>query len=95
MSPPEPRSAGELADRLQLPGSVALILPRLALPHLQVAEALGAPASREALAELLGVVDEETIRELDAVLEVLADHALVWPDGAGKLRMAGSLPQAW
>ncbi|MEU2285402.1 helicase C-terminal domain-containing protein [Streptomyces sp. NPDC013178] len=98
MSPPEPRSVGELADRLQRPGSVALVLPRLTLPHLQVAEALaalGAPASRDALAELLGAANEETTRELDAVLEVLADHALVWPDDAGKLRMAGSLRQAW
>lgn len=97
-SPPEPRSVGELADRLQRPGSVALSLPRLALPHLQVAEAmaaLGVPASRDALAELLGAADEETARELDAVLEVLADHALVWPDGAGRLRMAGPLRQAW
>ena len=98
MSPPAPRSVGELADRLQRPGSVALVLPQLALPHLQLAEALaalGAPASRDALAELLGAADEETTRELDAVLEVLADHALVWPDGAGELRMAGSLRQAW
>ncbi|WP_369260506.1 helicase-associated domain-containing protein [Streptomyces sp. R35] len=98
VSPPEPRSVGELADRLQRPGSVALVLPRLALPHLQVAEALaalGAPASRDALAELLGAADDETTRELEAVLEALADHALVWPDGAGKLRMAGPLRQAW
>ncbi|MEU9185455.1 helicase C-terminal domain-containing protein [Streptomyces sp. NPDC048484] len=98
VSPPEPRSVGELADRLQRPGSVALVLPRLALSHLQVAEALaalGAPASRDALAELLGAVDDATTRELDAVLEVLADHALVWPDGAGQLRMAGPLRQAW
>jgi hypothetical protein len=98
MSPPQPRSVGELADRLQRSGSVARVLPRLALPHLQVAEALaalGAPASREALAALLGVEDEETGLELDAVLEVLADHALVWPDGAGQLRMAGPLRQMW
>ncbi|WP_181803668.1 helicase C-terminal domain-containing protein [Streptomyces shenzhenensis] len=98
VSPPEPRSVGELADRLQRPGSVALALPRLALPHLQVAEALaalGAPVSRDALAELLGVAGEESTRELDAVLEVLADHALVWPDGTGRLRMAGPLRQAW
>jgi Helicase conserved C-terminal domain len=98
VSPPEPRSVGELADRLQRPGSVALVLPLLALPHLQVAEALAAldtPASRDALAELLGAVDGEPSRELDAVLEVLADHALVWPDGAGRLRMAGPLRQAW
>lgn len=56
-SPPEPRSVGELADRLQRPGSVALALPRLTLPDLQVAEAvaaLGTTASREALAKLLG-----------------------------------------
>lgn len=98
VSPPEPRSVGELADRLQRPGSVALALPRLALPHLQAAEALaalGTPASRDALAELLGVVGDESTRELDAVLEVLADHALVWPDGTGRLRMATPLRQAW
>lgn len=98
VSLPEPRSLGELADRLQRPGSVALVLPRLALPHLQVAEALaalGSPASRDALVELLGAVDDATTRELDAVLEVLADQALVWPDGAGQLRMTGSLRQAW
>ncbi|MFJ5836282.1 helicase-associated domain-containing protein [Streptomyces shenzhenensis] len=98
MSPPEPRSVGELADRLQRPGSVALALPRLALPHLQVAEALaalGAPTSLKALAELLGAADDATTRGLEAALDVLADHALVWPDGAGKLRMAGPLRQAW
>ncbi|MGA5868306.1 helicase C-terminal domain-containing protein [Streptomyces cinereoruber] len=95
---PEPRSVGELAERLQRPGSVALALPRLARPHLQVAEALAAlraPASRDALAELLEAADGEAARELDAVLEALADHALVWFDGAGKLRMAGALRQAW
>ncbi|WP_250306342.1 helicase-associated domain-containing protein [Streptomyces sp. A 4/2] len=97
-SPPAPRSTGELADRLQRPGSVALAVPRLALPPLQVAEALaalGAPASRDALAALLGATDGEASRELDAALEVLAVHALVWPDGAGALHMAAPLPQAW
>ncbi|MFG2387306.1 helicase C-terminal domain-containing protein [Streptomyces lavendulae] len=95
---PEPRSVGELADRLQRPGSVALALPQLALPHLQVAEALAAlraTASRDALAELLGVTDDDTTCELEAVLEALADQALVWPDGGGKLHMAGPLRQAW
>jgi hypothetical protein len=98
VSPPEPRSVGELADRLQRPGPVALVLPRLTLPHLQVAEALAAlstPASCDALARLLGVTDDETGRELEAALEVLADLALVWPDGAEKLRMVGPLRQAW
>jgi hypothetical protein len=98
VSPPEPRSVGELADRLQRPGSVASALPRLALPHLQVAEALaalGAPATHDALVKLLGVTDDESSRELDASLEVLADHALVWPDGTGKLHMAAPLRQGW
>ncbi|MBC9719120.1 helicase-associated domain-containing protein [Streptomyces sp. TRM66268-LWL] len=98
MSPPEPRSVGELADRLQRPGSVALALPQLALPHLQAAEALaalGAPASHAALAQLLGATHDEGTRALDAVLRELADHALVWPDGDGKLRMTAPLRQAW
>ena len=89
---------GELADRLQRPGSVALALPRLARPHLQVAEALavlGAPATRDALSSLLGVVDAEGTGRLHAALEVLADHALVWPGGDGTLRMAAPLRQAW
>jgi hypothetical protein len=98
VSPPEPRSVGELADRLQRPGSVALALPQLALPCLQAAEALaalGARASRDALAELLGATTPGAARELDATLEVLSDHALVWPDGKGMLRMAAPLRQAW
>ncbi|MGP4043523.1 helicase-associated domain-containing protein [Streptomyces sp. 2A115] len=89
---------GELADRLQRPGSVALALPRLALPYLQVAEALaglGVPATRDALANLLGVADAEGNRRLDTALEVLADHALVWPGGDGALRMAAPLKGAW
>lgn len=89
---------GELADRLQRPGSVALALPRLARPALQAAEALaalGTPATRDSLASLLGLVDAEEARGLDAALGVLADHALVWPDGVGMLHMASSLRQAW
>ncbi|MFE1871621.1 helicase-associated domain-containing protein [Streptomyces sp. NPDC059496] len=95
---PDPRTTGELADRLQRPGSVALALPRLTLPHLHVAEALaalGEPASRDDLAKLLGAADGEAARGLDSTLETLADHALVWPDGAGALRMASPLRQVW
>jgi hypothetical protein len=89
---------GELADRLQRPGSVALALSRLARPALQVAEALaalGTPATRDALAGLLGLVDAEGARGLDVALGVLADHALVWTDGGGMLRMVSPLRQAW
>ncbi|GAB2687366.1 helicase C-terminal domain-containing protein [Kitasatospora kifunensis] len=96
-SAPEPRSVGELADRLQRPASVALALPRLALPEVQVAEALAAltPVPREVLANLLDATDGERARALDAVLEALTDRALVWPDGNGLLHMASTLRQAW
>jgi CRP-like cAMP-binding protein len=98
VSLPEPRSVGELADRLERPGSVALVLPRLARPYVQVAEALaalGASVTQDTLSNLLGVVDAEGSRRLDAALEVLADHALVWPDSDGMLRMTAPLRQAW
>ncbi|MFF1337862.1 helicase C-terminal domain-containing protein [Streptomyces sp. NPDC058290] len=97
-SSPEPRTVGELADRLQRPGSVALALPQLTLPCLQVAEALaalGGAASRDALGKLLGAADGKAARTLDSTLAGLADHALVWPDGTGALRMASPLQQAW
>ncbi|RBM22174.1 hypothetical protein DEH69_05040 [Streptomyces sp. PT12] len=95
--PPEPRSFGELADRLQRPGSVAPALAGLALPQLRVAEALAAlgPLSRAALADLLDATGAERARGLDAALASLADRALVWPDREGLLRMATPLRQAW
>ncbi|MEU2506078.1 helicase-associated domain-containing protein [Streptomyces sp. NPDC007863] len=95
---PEPRSLDELAERLLRPGSVALALPQLPLPCLQAAEALaalGTPMSCGALAKALGATTHTAVRELDAVLEALADRALVWPDGDGRLRMAAPLRQAW
>ncbi|MEU5214642.1 helicase-associated domain-containing protein [Streptomyces sp. NPDC020807] len=98
VAPPEPRSVEESAERLLRPGSVALVLPQLPLPCLQVAEtlaALGTPLSRGALARELGATAPTAARELDAVLEALADHALVWPDGDGNLHMAAPLRQAW
>ncbi|MBT2441075.1 helicase C-terminal domain-containing protein [Streptomyces sp. ISL-36] len=98
VAPPEPRSMEEVAERLLRPGSVALALPRLPLPCLQAAEtlaALGTPMSRSALARALGATAPAAAQELDAALEALADHALVWPDGDGELYMAAPLRQAW
>ncbi|GGR42367.1 helicase-associated domain-containing protein [Streptomyces roseolus] len=94
---PEPRSMEEVAERLQRPGSVALALPQLPLPCLQVAETLAAlgTLSRDALARTLGATAPAAARELDVVLESLADHALVWPDGDGHLHMAAPLRHAW
>lgn len=97
-SSPEPRSVGELADRLQRPGSVALVLPQLTLPCLQATEALavlGARATRDSLAELLGSRSPTAVHALDATLEALSDRALVWQDGNEALRMPTPLRQAW
>ncbi|WP_405770320.1 helicase-associated domain-containing protein [Streptomyces sp. NBC_01538] len=97
-SAPEPRSLGELADRLQRPGSVALVLPQLTLPCLQAAEALaalGARATRDSLAELLGSTSPTAVHALDATLEALSDRALVWHDANEALRMPAPLRQAW
>ncbi|MER7844281.1 helicase C-terminal domain-containing protein [Kitasatospora sp. NPDC096077] len=94
---PEPRSVGELADRLQRPASVALALPRLPLPCLQVAEAVAAvaPASRDEVAGLLDATQGERARGLATALEALADRALVWPGGDGRLQIAAPLRSAW
>ncbi|WP_331741105.1 helicase C-terminal domain-containing protein [Kitasatospora sp. NBC_00085] len=94
---PEPRSVGELADRLQRPASVTLALPGLTLPDLQVAEAVAAltPTPLAVLAGILDATDGERARSLAAVLEALADRALVWPGGDGLLHMAGPLRRAW
>ncbi|MGW2097321.1 helicase-associated domain-containing protein [Streptomyces olivaceoviridis] len=98
VSPPEPRSLSELAERLQRPGSVALALPRLTLPALQAAEALATlsvPTSRQVLTNLLDATEDETARGLEAALQTLSAYALVWPDSEGTLRMATPLRQAW
>ncbi|MGZ2360137.1 helicase-associated domain-containing protein [Streptomyces sp. 372A] len=96
--PPEPRSLEELSERLLRPGSVALALSQLPLPCLQVAEALaalGTPMALSALARRLGATTAAATRELDGVLETLAEHALVWPDSDGRLHLAAPLRQAW
>jgi hypothetical protein len=97
-SPPEPGSLVELADRLRQPGSVSLALSRLTRPVRQAAEALaaaGTSATRDSLARLLGAEDPARARALDAALETLAGHALVWPDRDGTLRMPAALRQTW
>jgi hypothetical protein len=91
---PEPATLGELADRLQRPGSVALAMPRLPLPCLQAAEALAAlrpPVHPARLDQLLGA-DGAAV---GVALNMLADHALVWPGASGELHMAAALRQAW
>ncbi|MBR7672317.1 helicase-associated domain-containing protein, partial [Streptomyces daliensis] len=57
--------------------------------------ALGARATRDGLAELLGLTSPAAVHALDATLEALSDRALVWHDGNGTLRMPTPLRQAW
>ncbi|MFG2823126.1 helicase C-terminal domain-containing protein [Kitasatospora sp. NPDC048365] len=76
---------------------MALVLPRLALPCLQVAEALAAltVTSPDELAALLGATHGELARGFAAALQTLIDRGLVWPDGTGRLRMTAPLRNAW
>ncbi|MFF2951772.1 hypothetical protein ACFVVU_10595 [Kitasatospora sp. NPDC057965] len=76
---------------------MALVLPRLALPCLQVAEAIAAltTGSREDLERLLDATHGDRAHGLDAALEALADRALVWPADNGLLLMAAPLRNAW
>jgi hypothetical protein len=94
---PPPAGLGELAARLQDAHSVHAVLVGLPLPAVQLvaaAQALGGPAlSRDALAAAVGRTAEDP--DLGAALHVLAQRALVWPDGDGRLRMAGALWSAF
>ncbi|GAA1122135.1 hypothetical protein [Kitasatospora arboriphila] len=91
---PVPRSPGELAERLQRPGSVSAALHRVPLPGVQAAEALSAladPTGTGDLAVFLGV----PLPDLEETLQVLAQHALVWPDSQNRLHMAAALRRMW
>ncbi|MCE7082924.1 WYL domain-containing protein [Streptomyces sp. ST2-7A] len=97
--PPVPRSMGELAARLQRPGSVITAMGRLPLPCLQVAETLAALGDRNTPFEP-GKPPISADREsdgigMDDILARLADHALVWPDESGRLRMVSGLRDRW
>ncbi|MEV0392643.1 helicase-associated domain-containing protein [Polymorphospora rubra] len=96
LTAPAVTDLGSLAARLQRHESVAAALARLPAPAVQLVEAmqaLGGPAvPRTRLAELVGRDPNDA--ELAATLEVLAQRALVWPDG-DELRMAGALWSAF
>ncbi len=91
--PPQPRSLAELADRLSVPYSVAEALRSLDLGAFRLLEAvcaLGADTGRDRLHELLGGPTALDDSRLDAGLEQLRRHALVWEHG-GRLRVAGQV----
>ncbi|MET7393541.1 hypothetical protein ABZS66_08620 [Dactylosporangium sp. NPDC005572] len=82
LTPPAPADLTQLAARLSARAGLDEVVARLPLPALQVIEALarlGVPADRTALAAALERAPDDTA--LDATLRVLAQRALVWPDG--------------
>ncbi|WP_213453635.1 WYL domain-containing protein [Rhizomonospora bruguierae] len=90
-----PRPVGtlpELSARLQEHAAVSAALRTVPLPAVQLIEiiqALGGPAVElAAVATTAGRAPDDP--DLAATLDLLADRALVWPDG-GRLRMAGPL----
>ncbi|HEU4425334.1 MAG TPA: helicase-associated domain-containing protein [Pilimelia sp.] len=96
LASPTVTDLSELAARLQERHHVSAALHALPLPAVQVIEviqAFGAPSvGRDQVAAALGrTVDDP---DLAATLAVLAQRALVWPDG-DELRMAGPLWSAF
>ncbi|GAA4161225.1 helicase-associated domain-containing protein [Phytohabitans flavus] len=93
---PQVSSLSALAGRLQDPDAVMMTAGALPLPALQVVEVLqafGGPlVGLDQLAATLGRKPDDP--ELAATLTVLAQRALVWPDG-DELRMAGPLWNAF
>ncbi|GLH95853.1 hypothetical protein Pa4123_11250 [Phytohabitans aurantiacus] len=92
MAAPAVTSLAELAGRLQDGESVSVAigtLPRPALQLIEVMQAFGPPAvGADQLAAAVGRAPDDP--ELAATLRVLAQRALMWPDG-DTLRMAGPL----
>ncbi|MDQ7904847.1 helicase-associated domain-containing protein [Phytohabitans sp. ZYX-F-186] len=93
---PQVSSLSGLAGRLQDPDAVMMTAGALPLPALQLVEVLqafGGPlVGLDQLATALGRKPDDA--ELAATLAVLAQRALVWPDG-DELRMAGPLWNAF
>lgn len=90
---PQPRTLGELSQRLNSDHSVRLALHRVPVPGIQLLEvlqALGDRSSRAALDRLLGVGAHVDAGALDELLGLLASLALAWTDG-GELRLAAAL----
>ncbi|HYN97808.1 MAG TPA: hypothetical protein VES42_28545, partial [Pilimelia sp.] len=96
LAAPAPTDLAELADRLQQRGPVTAALAGLPLPAIQLIEVIqafgAAAADRRLVGRTVGRPSDDP--DLAATLHVLAQRALVWPDGDA-LRMAGPLWSAF
>ncbi|GII90064.1 helicase-associated domain-containing protein [Sinosporangium siamense] len=94
LTPPWPRRLDTLAQRLGSGPAALAALRELPLPCLEIAEARSALGDRTTLADLaafLGAAEAE----VQPWLTVLYDHALAWPDGEGRVRLADAVAKEW
>ncbi|GAA4186169.1 helicase-associated domain-containing protein [Streptosporangium oxazolinicum] len=94
IAPPWPRRLDTLAQRLGNGFAVMEVMRGLPLPSLEVAQAslaLGEQAGPQAVARFMGVPEDEVTPWLD----LLYDHALAWPDGEGRVRVAEGVARWW
>ncbi|GAA2913476.1 helicase-associated domain-containing protein [Streptosporangium fragile] len=94
IAPPWPRRLDTLAQRLGNGSAAMEVMRDLPLPSLEVAQAslaLGEEAAPQTLARFLGVSEAEVTPWLD----LLYDHAMAWPDGEGRVRVADGLARWW
>lgn len=92
------RDVAEIARRLESPESLIALIQQLPTPHLQVTEtvaAMGLGATRGELTALLHSTDPDHVQLVSAVLDDLADCAVVWPSSDGHLRFAGGVDELW
>jgi hypothetical protein len=91
---PLPRSLNALGDRLSGPTSVRLALQRLdrgCLDLLEAMRALGDGTGFDAVRRFIDVGNGTADSDYERARNDLQRHALIWPQGDGKLRLAGPL----
>lgn len=87
------RDRDDLAERLAHPASVIAILRELPGPGLQVLEAVGALGVGARLDRLTGFLRPRALdpdrhpADVEYWVAYLVDRCLLWPDGAGRLRL--------
>lgn len=92
-----PSTLGQLAQRLEHPGSLAAALRGLNAPALQALDALVALGERRTRAALLGLLAGEPGSEheaaIDAALADLVAAGLVWPGEGDRWQVPGTLAE--
>jgi hypothetical protein len=93
---PPPRHLRALAARLTEPQGVTATIRTLPTPAVEVLRVLAAlpnPASRDAVAALLGVDPDDP--DLVHVITLLTEHALAWVTAEGQFEQLGVVAAGW